>query len=91
MLVMVIESFKDDATKIGERFRRSGRMLPPGVTYHASWIDATGTRCFQLMEAPLLELLKDWASRWDDLIDFEIIPVVTSAEFWAGQSSDKQS
>jgi len=84
MLLMVIERFKHGAARaIGERFERCGRMLPEGVTYHASWVDSTGARCFQVVEAPHPELLNDWVSRWDDLIDFEIVPVETSSDFWA--------
>jgi hypothetical protein len=84
MLFMVIERFKEgDAGPVGERFKRRGRMLPEGVTYRASWVDATGKRCFQVMEATDREALNAWVSRWDDLIDFEIVPVVPSADFWA--------
>jgi hypothetical protein len=84
MLFMVIERFKHGHPRlVGERFTRSGRMLPEGVVYHASWVDSTGTRCFQLMETPHPELLDAWVSRWDDLIDFEVVPVLTSTEFWA--------
>jgi hypothetical protein len=84
MLFMVIEHFKNaDPKPIGERFERSGRMLPDGLTYHASWVDVTGSRCFQVMEATHRELLDAWISRWDDLIDFEVIPVLFSADFWA--------
>ena len=83
MLFMVIERFKQrDPRPIRERFARHGRMLPDGVTYHASWVDATGTRCFQVMEARQAESLAPWMERWRDLIDFEVVPVVTSAEFW---------
>ena len=39
MLFMVIEHFKD-VSAIGARFRAKGRMLPEGVTYQTSWIDA---------------------------------------------------
>jgi hypothetical protein len=86
MLFMVIERFKHgDAGPIGKRFKLRGRMLPEGVTYHASWIDSTGTRCFQLMEAPHPELLDTWVRSWEDLVDFEVVPVVTSTEFWANQ------
>ena len=83
MLFMVIERFKDgDFKAIGDRFRRSGRMLPEGVIYHASWIDSPNSRCFQIMEAPHRELLNQWIAAWDDLVDFEVVPVQTSAEFW---------
>lgn len=38
------------------------------------------------MEASHPELLTLWASRWVDLVDFEIVRVVTSSEFWAKTS-----
>lgn len=84
MLFMVIEHLKHgDASRIGERFRREGRLLPEGVLYEASWMDSGGSRCFQVMQAPDRGALDVWVRRWDDLIDFEIVPVVTSADFWA--------
>jgi hypothetical protein len=84
MLFIVIERFKHGAAgPVGKRFQLHGRMLPEGVIYHASWVDSAGTRCFQLMEALHPELLKAWVSRWEDLVDFEIVPVLTSADFWA--------
>ena len=87
MLYMVIEHFKHaGAAAIGKRFQQSGRMLPEGVTYHASWVDLRGACCFQVMEAPNMESLNSWVSRWEDLIDFEIVPVLTSADFWARSS-----
>ena len=84
MLFMVIERFKNgDPAPVGERFQKRGRMLPEGVTYHASWVDRASSRCFQVMEAPGPESLQPWIGEWDDLVDFEVIPVVTSNEFWA--------
>jgi len=89
MLFMVIERFKQgDPKPIGERFRRGGRMLPEGVFYHASWVDSAGTRCFQVMEALNPESLEAWIRRWEDLIDFEIVPVRTSSDFWTRTSLD---
>lgn len=83
---MVMERFRNGETKaIGERFARDGRMLPEGVVYHLSWVDAAGGRCFQVMEAERVELLEEWVARWEDLVEFEIVPVVTSAEFWASK------
>jgi hypothetical protein len=84
MLFMVIERFRNsDPKPIGERVQRTGRLLPEGLTYHASWVDAKGARCFQLMQTSRPELLTDWTAHWADLIDFEIVPVLTSADFWA--------
>jgi hypothetical protein len=84
MLYMVIERFKNgDPGPVGERFRRQGRMLPEGVTYVASWMQTNGASCYQLMEAPTEDSLGPWMARWSDLVDFEVIPVLPSAEYWA--------
>jgi hypothetical protein len=86
-LYMVIERFKDGKTRsIGERFKKHGRMLPEGVSYHAGWVEKSGRRCFQLMDAPSLPLMLAWTKKWEDLVDFEIVPVVTSADFWAARA-----
>jgi hypothetical protein len=61
----------------------TGRTLPEDVVYHRSWLDPEGTRCYQVMEAPSPERLNAWVSRWSDVVDFDVIPVVTSAEFCA--------
>ena len=36
-------------------------------------------RCFQVMEADDPILLQEWIKNWNDLVDFEVVPVVTSA------------
>jgi hypothetical protein len=88
VLFMVIERFKNaDPKPIGERFERLGRQLPDGLIYHASWVDASGMRCYQVMEAPSAGVLETWIARWDDLVDFEIVPVSASADFWATVNS----
>ena len=84
MLFMVIETFKDGGpVRVGERFAQSGRMLPDGVAYEASWLDHAGTRCFQVMSAPDRATLDVWIARWTDLVNFEVVPVLTSQQFWA--------
>jgi Protein of unknown function (DUF3303) len=46
-----------------------------------SWIDAQGLeRCFQLMETDDPTLFDAWTAAWSDLGEFEIIPVIGSAE-----------
>jgi hypothetical protein len=89
MLFMVIEHFKDRATKpIRERFVRQGRMLPEGVIYHASWVDPANARCFQVMEASDLAALNLWTNCWADLVDFKIVPVLSSQDYWATLGQD---
>jgi hypothetical protein len=55
-------------------------MAPEGVRYVASWVDMKFERCFQVMETDDAALFKQWTANWDDLCDFEIVPVRTSAE-----------
>jgi Protein of unknown function (DUF3303) len=37
-------------------------------------------RCFQLLETDNRALLDQWSTNWRDIVDFEIVPVVTSTE-----------
>lgn len=81
MLFMVIERFRPGQTpEVYRRFRDRGRMAPDGLRYISSWVDLNFERCFQVMEADSEALFKEWTANWDDLIDFEIVPVRTSAE-----------
>ena len=81
MLFMVIERFRDrDAKAVYRRFREQGRMMPEGLTYVGSWIEANFDRCFQLMECDDPRLLQEWLLSWGDLVECEIVPVVPSAE-----------
>ena len=81
MLFMVIERFRNrDAEAVYRRFREHGRMLPDGLKYIESWTEATFDRCFQLMECEDPRLLQEWMSHWHDLVEFEIVPVVSSTE-----------
>jgi hypothetical protein len=84
MLFMVIEKTPGDSVEaVGKRFREKGRMLPAGVRYEASWLNDDGSICYQIMDSSSREELDQWISCWNDLVDFEVIPVSTSAEFWA--------
>ena len=81
MLFMVIERYKNgDAAAVYRRFREHGRMLPEGLKYLDSWVETNSDRCFQLMSADDPDLFEEWISHWHDLVDFEIVPVRTSAE-----------
>ena len=76
---MVIEDFKPG--RVGDIYRRleeSGRHMPAGLTYVGSWITDDLARCFQVMETNDPSLLDEWISHWADLMDFEVIPVISS-------------
>lgn len=79
MLYIVIERFKD-APAIYNRFREKGRMMPDGLRYISSWIDRDFKTCWQLMETEDENLFEQWTGAWSDLMEFEIVPVRTSAE-----------
>jgi len=80
-LYMVLETFKNgDAIPIYRRFRDRGRMMPDGLRYVSSWINAGLTRCWQVMEADDRVLLDEWIAKWDDIVEFEVLPILTSNE-----------
>jgi hypothetical protein len=70
MLFMVIERFKDGKAKeIYRRLQKKGRMMPEGLKYVDSWVEINFDRCFQ-----------EWILQWQDLCEFEEIPVVCSKQ-----------
>ena len=80
MLYMIVEQFKGDPVPVYRRFRDRGRLAPDGLRYVNSWVTADLQRCYQVMECDDPRLLEEWMSRWEDLVVFEVVPVVTSAE-----------
>jgi hypothetical protein len=80
VLYIVVERFTRGAAPVYERAAERGRMLPDGARYVDSWVDESLERCFQLMEADDRAALDEWTARWSDLVEFEVVPVITSAE-----------
>ena len=80
-LYMIVEHFKDkDAAAVYRRFRDKGRMAPEGLSYVSSWTDENFEKCYQVMETHDRRLLELWMANWNDLLDFEVHPVLTSNE-----------
>ena len=78
---LVIEHFRNrDPVPVYRRFRTEGRHAPEGLGYVTSWITEDLTRCYQIMETADRGLLDDWMAQWSDLVDFEVMPVLSSAE-----------
>jgi hypothetical protein len=81
MLFMVIERFRGrNALAVYTRHRQRGRMMPIGLNYLGSWTEKNFDRCFQLMECEDETLLEKWTTHWKDIVDFEVVPVMTGAE-----------
>ncbi len=81
MLYMIVEHFRGgDALPVYRRFRDHGRLAPEGLRYVSSWVTEDLHRCFQVMECDDRSRLAQWTARCEHLIEFEVIPVVTSAE-----------
>ena len=80
MQYMVVETFLHGPGPVYARFRARGRRAPEGLHYVSSVVSADGTRCYQLMECDDPALLAAWVAAWADLVAFEVVPVVSSAE-----------
>jgi len=81
MLFMIIEHFRNgDPGPVYARFRERGRLAPEGLRYVSSWVTSNYERCYQVMECDDRSLLDQWMQAWDDVVEFEVHPVVTSAQ-----------
>ena len=81
MLYMIIEKFHPGKIRmIYQRFDEKGRLLPDGVSYINSWIKEDLSVCYQVMKSDDVEKIHEWISQWNDLADFEVIPVINSDE-----------
>jgi hypothetical protein len=80
MQYMVIETFRHGPSPVYARFQERGRLAPDGLRYVTSVVSADGSRCYQVMECDDPALLDAWMTAWADLVAFEVIPVVSSAE-----------
>ncbi len=81
MLYMVVERFNEGrAHDVYRRAREKGRMMPEGLQYVASWVDLEFKTCYQLMKTDDASLFDVWTAAWQDLVEFDIAPVLTSEE-----------
>lgn len=81
MRYLIVETFRDgDAVPVYRRFRDQGRMAPQGLRYIESWVTLDLRRCYQVMECDDAALLDAWMAQWRDLVEFEVMPVMTSQD-----------
>jgi hypothetical protein len=78
---LVVERFRGgDAAPVYQRFRDQGRLAPDGLEYVTSWVTEDLATCYQVMSCADRALLDAWMRRWEDLVEFEVHAVLSSAE-----------
>jgi hypothetical protein len=78
---MIIEHFRNgNPGPVYERFRTRGRLAPEGLLYIDSWVTTDLRHCYQIMECEDVDLLEKWIAAWEDLVEFEVRPVISSSE-----------
>jgi len=55
-------------------------MLPDGVEFVDSWVEDDLQKCYQIMKGESFKKLEEWIENWKDLVDFEIVPVLSTEE-----------
>ena len=78
---MVIERFKFGPRPSTSAPQPAAGCSPPGLEYIESWVEADGlSRCYQLMETDDPSLFDPWVAAWSDIVDFEIVPILSSTQ-----------
>ena len=81
MHFVIVERFRGgDPVPVYRRFRDRGRLAPEGLRYVNSWVSTDLTTCYQVMECEDRGLLDQWLANWSDIVEFDVIPAITSAE-----------
>lgn len=81
MQFLVVERFLGgDPVPVYRRFRDRGRLAPGGLRYVNSWVTTDLSTCYQVMECNDPSLLNQWIANWSDIVEFQVIPVVTSSQ-----------
>ncbi|MGL4496393.1 MAG: DUF3303 domain-containing protein [Beijerinckiaceae bacterium] len=79
MQFMVIEHLDQARIKdIYRKFAELGRLLPDGLTYIDSWVQADFSRVFLVMECDDITKLQEWVIIWGEFARFEIVPLAAS-------------
>jgi hypothetical protein len=82
VLYIVIGRFRRGSGGRGNRPTTvpAGETGAVGLKFLGSWVEAGLRRCFQVIECDELAALQRWAAQWRHCVDFEVIPIVPSAE-----------
>jgi PAS domain S-box-containing protein len=76
---MVVEQI-NDAAAVYQRLWERGRNLPNGLVLESAWFDENVKHGYRLFQTHDRRLLDEWMANWNDLIEFEVDPVITAEE-----------
>ncbi len=78
---LLIERYKPGCeAAVYERLADKGRRMPAGTEYVASWVTADIRVCYQVVRCENRAQLDAFIACWQDLVDFEVIEVLTSEQ-----------
>jgi hypothetical protein len=84
MHFLTIWTFRPEhANSAIERFGETGAPPPEGVNMLARWHDVAGKRGFALSETDDPVAIAKWCHGWNDLLSFEIVPVINDEQLGA--------
>ena len=84
MHFMIIWTFRPEHSNdaIG-RFSETGALPPEGIEMVSRWHDVAGRRGFAVARTDDASALARWTRQWNDLLEFEVIPVVDDQQLAA--------
>ena len=66
----------ENRTASGKRFQKTGGLPPKGVTMLARWHKSAGLGGWVVCESSSAEAIADWMYQWNDLLRFDVEPVI---------------
>jgi hypothetical protein len=84
MQFMVSWTFTPDAANAAiERFAETGGLPPDGVKMLGRWHDTAANRGWAVAEADDTAAMGKWTRQWNDLLEFEIVPLMSDDQLKA--------
>ena len=64
-----------------KRFKETGAPPPDGVTMTGRWHSLGGRKGVAVVEASDPQAIASWIQDWNDVVTFEVTPVLTDEQF----------
>lgn len=70
----------DHRNDVQKRFKSTGAPPPGGVTMKGRWHSVNGNAGYIIAESTDIDAVGTWIQEWSDLLQFEVIPVLTDEQ-----------